>query len=162
MSIVAMMMADGRIFAMIYSEKKIVEMLGIEETTHIALSPSQLIEEGIPMGALSRVKQRAGLSDKQMAQTVGISERTLNRRTHDASTQANKPLSPSESDRLFRLAHIIAQAEDVFGDQTEAQRWLKQSNPAFDGHTPLEMIKTEPGARQVEQLLNRIDQGIFA
>jgi putative toxin-antitoxin system antitoxin component (TIGR02293 family) len=149
-------------FAMVYSEKKIVEMLGIEKTTHIALSPSQLIEEGIPMGALSRVKQRAGLSDKQMAQTVGISERTLNRRTHDASTQADKPLSPSESDRLFRLAHIIAQAEDVLGDLTEAQRWLKQPNPALEGHTPLEMIKTEPGARQVEQLLNRIDQGIFA
>jgi RHH-type transcriptional regulator, rel operon repressor / antitoxin RelB len=96
-------------------------------------------------------------------------EETIQQADHsDAEWIAHEDVSAwlntwgTEPDRLFRLAHIIAQAEDVFGDQTEVQRWLKQPNPALEGHTPLEMIKTEPGARQVEQLLNRTDHGIFA
>jgi putative toxin-antitoxin system antitoxin component (TIGR02293 family) len=68
----------------------------------------------------------------------------------------------SESDRLARIARLYAMAEDVLGTPEEAQRWMRTQNRALDGVRPLDAIETEIGAREVEDLLGRIRQGIFA
>lgn len=142
--------------------RKIQELLGIQKVQGKLLEPSQMIAVGIPVSAIPRVKRVAGLSDQQMAQTVGVSRRTLSRRIQQATTDTQKRLTPAESDRLYRLARIIAHAEEVFGDENEARHWLKEPKSALQGQTPLEAIKTEPGAQQVDLLLSRIEHGIFA
>lgn len=142
--------------------RKIQELLGIQKAEEQLLEPSQMIAVGIPVSAIARVKRVAGLSDEQMAQTVGVSRRTLSRRIQQAATDTQKRLTAAESDRLYRLARIIAHAEEVFGDQSEAQHWLKEPKRALGGETPLEAIKTEPGVQQVDLLLSRIEHGIFA
>lgn len=142
--------------------RKIQELLGIQKAQSKLLEPSQMIEVGIPVSAILRVKKVAGLSDQQMAQTVGISRRTLNRRIQQAATDTHKRLTPAESDRLYRLARIVARAAEVFGDEHEAQRWLNEPKRPLQGQTPLEVIKTEPGVQQVDLLLGRIEHGIFA
>lgn len=121
-----------------------------------------MIEVGIPVSAILRVKKVAGLSEQQMAQTVGISRRTFSRRIQQAVSDIHKRLTPAESDRLYRLARIVARATEVFGDEREAQRWLNEPKRALQGQTPLEVIKTEPGVQQVDLLLGRIEHGIFA
>jgi putative toxin-antitoxin system antitoxin component (TIGR02293 family) len=137
----------------------IQQLLDIEQSQ---LSLSEAIAAGLPTGAIVRVKKVAGLSDEQMAQTVGMSRRTLSRRIQSAKLDKTKRLTPTESDRVYRLARIIARAVEVFGDEKEAQNWLKEPKNALSGQTPIEAIKTEPGVQQVDLLLGRIEQGIFA
>lgn len=144
------------------SLRKIQELLGVQKTQGELLEPSQMIAAGIPVSAIVRVKQVAGLSDQQLAQTVGVSRRTLYRRIQQAATDTQKRLTPAESDRLYRLARIVARAAEVFGDEREAQRWLNEPQRTLQGHTPLEAIETEPGVQQVDLLLGRIEHGIFA
>ena len=53
-------------------------------------------------------------------------------------------------------------AEDVFGDVARANRWLREPLGILDGKSPLEVARTEAGARLIEQLLAKLDWGAAA
>jgi putative toxin-antitoxin system antitoxin component (TIGR02293 family) len=72
------------------------------------------------------------------------------------------PYSIEESDRVVRLTRIQALAEDVFGDVQRANRWLREPLGILDGKSPLEVARTEAGARLIEQLLAKLDWGAAA
>ncbi len=95
----------------------------------------------------------AGLTLKELATTLDLSPRSLQRRRHQGR------LARHESDRLYRLARIIALAKHYIGDEETASRWLKRPNRALGGSTPLGLIDTELGAREVEKILGRIAYG---
>ena len=95
----------------------------------------------------------AGLSLKELASSLDLSPRSLQRRRQRGR------LAPYESDRLYRLARTIALAKYYLGDSDRATRWLKRPNRALGGRTPLELVDTEPGARLVEDILGRIGYG---
>ncbi|MFV0932762.1 antitoxin Xre/MbcA/ParS toxin-binding domain-containing protein [Pseudomonas jessenii] len=69
-------------------------------------------------------------------------------------------LTASQSDHLFRLAHIIALAESFFGDTDKAMRWLSKPKSHFSGKSPIEMLSTTVGSRQVEVLLAQATEGL--
>ncbi len=48
---------------------------------------------------------------------------------------------------------------EVFENEESARRWLKRPQIGLGGKVPLELLKTEAGAREVEDLLVRIDHG---
>ena len=73
-----------------------------------------------------------------------------------------QPLTVEESDRVVRLTRIQALTEDVFGDAQKANRWLRENLAILDGKPPLEIARTEFGARVVEQMLAKIDWGAAA
>jgi putative toxin-antitoxin system antitoxin component (TIGR02293 family) len=71
-------------------------------------------------------------------------------------------LTPEQSDRLVRVARVLAAAEETFGDQDKAGIWLRRPTAALAGETPLNLLDTNEGARAVETLLGRIAHGIAA
>ena len=83
--------------------------------------------------------------------------RTLQRRIAKGEV-----LTGDETDRAVRLARIADHAERVFGNREKAGRWLRKANSTLEGRTPIELLRTETGARKVEEALIRIDHGIFA
>ncbi len=95
----------------------------------------------------------AGLTLKELATSLDLSPRSLQRRRREGR------LARHESDRLYRLARIIALAKHYLGDDKAAPRWLKRPNRALGGSTPLQLIDTELGARAVENVLGRIAYG---
>lgn len=62
------------------------------------------------------------------------------------------------ADRLKRMADIKAYAESVFGDSEKAHGWLTDRNLAL-GDTPLSMLATETGAKEVMKVLSAIATG---
>jgi len=88
---------------------------------------------------------------------VVIPARTLKHRR-----QRQEPLSLDESDRLARVARVYALAVRVFGNPEKARRWLSKPKIRFDDQTPLAMLRTDLGGRQVEEMLIQIDEGMFA
>lgn len=71
-------------------------------------------------------------------------------------------LSPTESQRLERLARIIAMTEGVWGGRVAAAEFLTREHPKLGGRTPLQMAATDLGVRQVEELLAAIEFGLPA
>jgi putative toxin-antitoxin system antitoxin component (TIGR02293 family) len=69
-------------------------------------------------------------------------------------------LTPEQSDRLVRVVRVLAAAEETFGSQDNASRWLRRPTKVLEGEAPLEMLDTTEGAREVEDLLHRIDHGL--
>jgi putative toxin-antitoxin system antitoxin component (TIGR02293 family) len=71
-------------------------------------------------------------------------------------------LTAAESERTERLARVIASAEVVWDDRADAKEWLLTPHPELNGKKPLDAAMSELGARQVEELLDRIYYGIPA
>jgi putative toxin-antitoxin system antitoxin component (TIGR02293 family) len=113
----------------------------------------QAIRAGFPQTVVKEVMQNAGISLNELATSLDLSPRSLQRRRREGK------LAPLESDRLYRLARIVALAKHYLGDGDLASRWLKRPNRALGGRPPLESIDTEPGARAVENILGRIAYG---
>lgn len=111
------------------------------------------IREGFPQSVVEEVMHTTGLTLKELAASLDLSLRSLQRRRREGR------LAPHESDRLYRLARIIALAKHYLGDAETAGRWLRRPNRALGGATPLQLIDTEPGARAVENVLGRIAYG---
>ncbi len=117
----------------------------------------QAINNGFSFGTLERVRKETGLPMEQLAVSIGMSPRTLTRRKKE------KKLSAAESDRLVTVSRLLAQAVELFeGDKEKALRWFMQSNRALGKLTPLEMARTETGAREVENLIGRLEHGVFS
>jgi putative toxin-antitoxin system antitoxin component (TIGR02293 family) len=113
---------------------------------------ARLVHRRIPLKALIYVK-RGGFSDREIGRFI-IPERTQRHRK-----AKRQPLTVEESDRVLRLTRIQALTEDVFGDAEKANRWLRENLAILDGKSPLEVARTESGARVVEQILAKIDWG---
>jgi putative toxin-antitoxin system antitoxin component (TIGR02293 family) len=124
-----------------------------------------LIKRGIPSRVMYHVKKEFNLTDEVLAVIIGTSLRTIARRRKAAETlhKASKErLSPVESDRLYRFARIIALAEEVFESKEDALEWLNSAQHGLGGTIPFEMLQTDAGAREVEELLIRIEYGVIS
>ena len=69
-------------------------------------------------------------------------------------------LSPAESQRLERLARIVAMTEHVWREPAAAAQFLTRRHRVLGGRTPLQMATTDLGVRQVEELLAAIEFGL--
>ena len=115
-----------------------------------------VIREGIPAAAVESILSAARLSQSELAQALGIPERTLARRKREGV------LNSEESSKLLRLARVISRASEVFDDPAAALDWLKSPNAALRGNVPLNLLDTDIGAESVLDTLGRIEHGVFA
>ncbi|MEH6348416.1 MAG: antitoxin Xre/MbcA/ParS toxin-binding domain-containing protein [Bermanella sp.] len=96
----------------------------------------------------------------------GFKHRELNwiipGRTLRHRLEKHQLLNQDETGRLLRAAKIFAMAEEVFGSNDLAMKWLHKPRKAFDDMSAMEFIKTEAGAILVEEMLGQIDSGYFA
>ncbi|HEY1264820.1 MAG TPA: antitoxin Xre/MbcA/ParS toxin-binding domain-containing protein [Terriglobales bacterium] len=142
---------------MVNELRAVVRELGGEQTLGRALSNDrdlrEAIREGFPPAVVPELMQTSGLNLRELAAALDLSPRSLQRRRRSGR------LARYESDRLYRLARIVALAKEYLGDQERGLRWLKRPNRALGGASPVTAIDTEAGARQVENLLGRIAYG---
>ncbi len=139
----------------------VVEVLGgirvLGRTVRRSSELAQLVREGIPAQALMVLAERTGLRQADVASRFGIPQRTLTRRLAQHSR-----LTAAESDRTVRLAHVYAAAVETLGDGDKAAEWLKTPNRALGGGRPLDQLDTDPGVREVEDVLGRIAYGVYS
>jgi len=120
-------------------------------------SPEDLAErvrKGLPFAALVSVMEQYGISRDVLCTILHLSSRNFLRR------KEQKRLSPDESDRLYRLARVIAHANRVFEDPGESAEWIQSPNAALGKQQPLSLLDTDIGVQQVDRVLGRIEHGI--
>jgi putative toxin-antitoxin system antitoxin component (TIGR02293 family) len=142
---------------MVNELRAVVRELGGKQAFGRSLSKDsdmrEAIREGFPPAVVEELMRASGLTLKELAAALDLSPRSLQRRRRGGR------LARYESDRLYRLARIVAIANEYLGDQGRATRWLKHPNRALGGVAPIAAIDTELGARQVENILGRIAYG---
>jgi putative toxin-antitoxin system antitoxin component (TIGR02293 family) len=118
---------------------------------------AEMVREGLPVKALFLLAERMDLRQAEISEKIGIPQRTLTRRLAQHSR-----LSASESDRTVRLAQVYATASETLGSGDKAAAWLKTPNRALRGGRPLDQLDTDPGVREVEDVLGRISYGVYS
>ena len=113
------------------------------------------VREGLPFSALSAVVQQYEISRDVVCEILHLSRRNFLRR------KQQHRLSPDESDRLYRLARVLAHANRVFEDPGESADWIQTPNTALGKQQPLTLLDTDIGVQQVDQVLGRIEHGII-
>lgn len=135
-----------------------VRVLRREITSELELA--EAVREGLPSESLDYVlndmREWAG-SQAVVLDVIG-SRRTLERKTGGRETS----LKPAESDRLARLARLMVRAEQAIGNPDKAHRWLMKPNRALGGQVPLKLLDSDAGASAVEQVLGRIEYGVYS
>ena len=111
---------------------------------------------GLPYAALEALAIRFEIPQETLVRVLALPPRTLARR------KKARRLSADESDRLLRLARVAGRAEEVLGGQARAAAWLRGAVRALGGARPLDLLDTDLGAHQVEQILGRIEHGVYS
>ncbi len=114
------------------------------------------IENGLPVSSFTAIRNDLGITDKDLAQVIRVPKSTL------AVRKKRGRFSFEESERLYRVQRLLLKAVDVFGDLEMARKWLKEKAYGLGDVSPLEFARTEIGAREVENLLGRLEHGVFS
>ena len=127
--------------------------VGVDPKSDLDLA--RMTEAGFPLASIDELK-KLGLTFTEISDII-ISPRTLKHRK-----ARGEGLSREETERVIRMARIIAFAEKVFGSHDKAMGWLREADDRLDNRNALQMLKTEAGGRLVENMLYQIDEGAFA
>jgi putative toxin-antitoxin system antitoxin component (TIGR02293 family) len=116
---------------------------------------AEIVEKGIPTDSIAYLRD-IGLTFSEVSAIV-IAPRTLKHRK-----ARGERLSHEETERVLRVARILALAEQIFADHDKGLLWLRMPDDRLHARTPLSMLTTEAGGRVVESMLWQIDEGIYS
>lgn len=112
---------------------------------------------GVLRAKADEVARLVGLTDREMARILNVSERTLHRITPDARLDSNA------SERLLLLEALIRHGLDVFDDRADVLgRWLRVPLTELRRQAPVSLLDTLTGFGMVHAVLGRIEHGIYA
>ncbi len=114
----------------------------------------RLVDQGLPKRSLGQVAAYVSESPQEAAR---LRDRIVPPATYKRRSSA---LKPEESEKVERLARVAALAEAAFGSKEDALGFLHTPHPELGGETPLDSSRAELGARQVEEILWRMEHGL--
>lgn len=116
----------------------------------------QSLKAGLPVCELDDLRSNLDLPMDRLVPMLGISKATLHRR------KISGRLDAGESDRVVRFARLLGKAAAVMESLENGRHWLTAPQVGLGGAVPLEYAETEVGAREVENLLGRIEYGVYS
>jgi putative toxin-antitoxin system antitoxin component (TIGR02293 family) len=109
------------------------------------------IDGGLPYRVFEEFVDHTGLSTDRAAEFADLSRETI------AARKRGARFTRDESDRLVRAARVFGAALAFFdGDRATASAWLESGQPTLGGAVPLELARTDLGAREVEAALAKL------
>jgi putative toxin-antitoxin system antitoxin component (TIGR02293 family) len=114
------------------------------------------VERGLPVRAYDAVADALQLTPMEEDRLLQVSLRTR------ARWKKRARLDAATSDRLVRLARILALAVLVLESRENAVAWLREPSGVLGGRSPLAAIATDPGAEKVSNMLYQMEHGVYA
>ncbi len=114
------------------------------------------VTRGIPYRAFERLRRNTLWEAEILASLLNIPQRTLARRKQEGRFHTD------ESDRLLRISRLFGRAVQLFeGDSEGASAWLERPLPALGNARPVDLVRTEVGALEVERVIFALEHGVF-
>jgi putative toxin-antitoxin system antitoxin component (TIGR02293 family) len=116
----------------------------------------EMLHAGFLFSELEALRDLLEVPMDRLAAHLAISRATLHRR------KTAGRLDSGESDRVLRYARLLGLALTTMESLEAARQWLATPQIGLDGAVPLAFAETEVGAREVEDLLTRIEFSVYA
>jgi putative toxin-antitoxin system antitoxin component (TIGR02293 family) len=129
--------------AFVLAEKSLLEVL------------TQL-RSGLPAAMFEQVATTLGLSTSTLATKLGIARRTVTRKRGNGA-----PLSSETSEKLLRVARVRNLGRVLFTTDEAVSEWMSKPESSLGDMAPLDVLDTDLGAREVENLLRALAYGHF-
>ena len=111
--------------------------------------------KGLLRAEVDQAAAIVGLTDKEMAPILNMSERNLHR------LKADDRLARDSSERLLLLTNLLHHGLDVFDGEAETlTNWLRNPIRELNSQSPLHLLDTTTGFGLVDDVLGRIEHGI--
>jgi len=132
----------------------------VENLTQLEEMPQgdliRAVSSGLPARLARELARCLEISLDDMADLLRMNPRTLQRRMGEGS------LDLSESERLWQLSRLFHRAEEVLESRAGALHWFKNPIAALGWATPMAYARTAVGLRELENLLGRIEHGVYS
>jgi putative toxin-antitoxin system antitoxin component (TIGR02293 family) len=132
----------------------VVKYSASRENTYSTVEQAQ---EGISVSAFFDLLEVTGLSKDELSGLLDISFKTIQRYQKE-----NKKLSALNSEQILKMITLYQKAEEVFGDVTSFNRWLRKPALGLGGQLPLRFMQTPGGIDLIYDELMRIEHGLLA
>ncbi len=139
------------------SIQEAARVLGLRRVPANELELAEMTRKGLPSATLSTLSVSLGWTRAALIEQLGIAPRTAARRL-----MRREPLSTTESERVLRLARVLARAIEVFESRNAAKQWLQEPSTALGERKPIDLLATDIGTEVVLNELGKIDHGFFA
>lgn len=114
------------------------------------------ITQGLPALLARELAKRMGVTLEDMAGLLRLNPRTFQRRLDEGL------LNLSESERLWELSRLFDRAVEVLESEPGAVHWFRNPIQALGWATPLSYARTAVGLRELDNILGRIEHGVYS
>jgi putative toxin-antitoxin system antitoxin component (TIGR02293 family) len=115
-----------------------------------------MAQKGISKVSFESFKNRAGLDYNQMALLLSVARNTL------INKKGEELFDVTISEKLISLAEVYTHGFDVFGSENTFIEWLNAPNRALGMVTPFSLLQTQYGRQEVQNVLGRIEWGVYS
>ncbi len=126
-------------------------------TGYNSLSLIEIIREGISFKSFNDFVNKGPFSLPEWSKYLHISERTMQRYQKE-----NKTFELPQSEKIVELAIFYERGVKVFGDKAKFDTWLGLDNIALHNYRPKDLLDSSFGIQWLNEILTRIEHGIFA
>ena len=114
-------------------------------------------QQGVPTQQVDQLAELLGISFKELATILQVAERTLHRFRRAGQ------LDQQTSERLLLLENLTSHGLLVFDGRAEALAdWLRYPLRELKGQAPLQWLNTISGFGLVDDVLTRIEYGVYS
>jgi putative toxin-antitoxin system antitoxin component (TIGR02293 family) len=112
---------------------------------------------GLTKNAIHHLAFYMGISRKYIAEDIfGVSVKTLERK------DAGEKLDKKTSSHAIEIAKVLQHTYEVFRNEEKVKRWLNKENKALNNLKPVELFDTLSGLGIVNDILGRIEEGVYS
>lgn len=145
---------------LIKNSKSLIDLLGGKDLIKIKLNSAfdliELSNQGLTKASIESLIDHLGVTKKNFTEDIlHFSVKTLERKK-----SADK-LDKYTSSHVIEIAKVVEHAYEVFEDENIVKRWLKTPNNALKQMKPLDLFYIPTGLAMVDNILGRIEDGVY-
>lgn len=112
---------------------------------------------GLTKASVDALANHIGISRKSMAEDIlDVSVKTMERKA------ATAKLDKKTSSHVMEIARVMQHAFEVFEDEEKVKLWMSRENRALNGKSPVQLFDTLTGLNMVNDVLGRIEEGVYS
>ena len=135
-----------------------VELKSLNEPEVVYGVTKQLkINNDLNFNDFQKVASKVDFTQKEWADILHLSERTLQRYAHD-----NGSFNSNVVDRLIQIKKVIQRGQEVFGSYERFNLWLRGNPYMLEGQLSIHTLASIEGINNMLTQLGRIEHGILA
>lgn len=139
------------------SSDALSEMLTNKEPVCSEFDLIKMVASGVTKGSIDQLASDLGISRKSMAENIlNVSVKTMERKS------AEDKLDKKTSSHAIEIARVMQHALQVFEGEEKMKRWVNRENKALNGMKPIELFDTLTGLNLVNDILGRIEEGVYS